>query len=278
MTAGVICAKMMKEDILEALMKASILIHPTELSRRWIDRMTESRIDTLGLHPVGGANSIISLEGLVEQMKSEEFRSLIDYARERGLEVEYEFHAFGYLLPRKLFDTHPEYFRMNKQGERTPSLNFCPSSKEALDIVADNALTLAKSLYGSAHRYFFWSDDARGGVCSCPKCKALTPSDQQLTVLRAIIRKLREEIPDAMLAYLAYYSTLDVPASVESEEGIFLEFAPIDKWHVRVGRNTEECISGEVRERESSCQLLSFFGKSGSRVLEYWIDNSLFSE
>ena len=32
-------------------MKTSILIHPSELSRRWIDRMAEQGVDTLGLHP-----------------------------------------------------------------------------------------------------------------------------------------------------------------------------------------------------------------------------------
>ena len=34
--------------------------------------------------------------------------------REKGLEIEYECHAMGYLLPRELFFVHPEYFREDK--------------------------------------------------------------------------------------------------------------------------------------------------------------------
>ena len=257
-------------------MKASILIHPSEISRRWIDKMAESGIDTLGIHPEGGAGAVNSLTRLVDTIATERFRELIDYARERGLNVEYEFHAFGYLLPRELFDTHPEYFIMNESGERTPKLNFCPSNNEALEIVSDRAVNLVKSLYGSTHNYFLWSDDARGGVCRCPKCKGMSPSDQQLTVLNAMIKKIRAEIPDARLAYLAYYDTLDVP-TIPAEDGIFLEFAPIDKWHVRQGKLDEVFIKGEAKERIASEPLFKHFGKAGSRVLEYWIDNSLFS-
>lgn len=258
-------------------MKAGILIHPSELSKRWIDRMADGGIDTLGIHPEGGGNAIDSLKGLVERLESEDFRALIDYARARGLNFEYEFHAFGYLLPRELFSEHPEYFRMNEQGERTPKLNFCPSCEAALKIVAEGAAELVKKLYGSSNNYFLWSDDARGGVCHCPRCRELSPSDQQLTVLNAMIKEIRKDNPDARLAYLAYYDTLDVPKNVECEEGIFLEYAPIDKWHVKTGRIGEEYIRGLERERETREPLLRHFGKEGSRVLEYWIDNSLFS-
>lgn len=258
-------------------MKASILIHPSELSRSWIDRMADNGIDTLGIHPEGGGGAVKSLERLIERLEDADFRALLDYATERGLNIEYEFHAFGYLLSRDLFSTHPEYFVMNENGERTPDLNFCPSSKEALDIVANEAVKLVKKLYGSSHRYFLWSDDVRAGGCHCPACRCLSASDQQLTVLNAMVRAIRAEIPDATLAYLAYYDTLDAPSKVDVEEGIFLEFAPIDKWHIRQGRNTPEFVSGYEKEKQASEGLFKYFGKSGSRVLEYWIDNSLFS-
>ncbi len=52
-------------------------------------------------------------------MKAEKYRALIDYAKERGLSVEYEFHAAGYFLPRELFAVHPEYFRLNAKSERS---------------------------------------------------------------------------------------------------------------------------------------------------------------
>lgn len=259
-------------------MKTSILIHPSELSRKWIDRMADGGVSTLGIHPEGGGSAIASLGSLLQRVKSCEFCGLADYALARGLRIEYEFHAWGYLVDRALFDTHPEYFRMNESGERTPSLNFCPSSAEAIGIAARGAAQLVGELYGSSDNYFFWSDDARGGICHCPLCRDLSPADQQLTVLNAMIREMKKVNPKARLAYLAYYDTLELPSKVTPEDGIFLEYAPIDKWHVREGRLTDEAIRGAEREIEVREDLIRYFGKDGSRVLEYWLDNSLFSK
>ena len=35
-------------------MKTSVLIHPDELSKKWIDKLASAKINTLGIHPVGG--------------------------------------------------------------------------------------------------------------------------------------------------------------------------------------------------------------------------------
>ena len=43
------------------------------------------------------------------RLKTPEYRALLDYAADRGLEIAYEFHAAATLLPRDLFDRHPEY-------------------------------------------------------------------------------------------------------------------------------------------------------------------------
>jgi len=39
--------------------------------------------------------------------------------------VEYECHVLKEMLPRFLFDTHPEYFRLDAKGTRTNDLNIC---------------------------------------------------------------------------------------------------------------------------------------------------------
>lgn len=257
-------------------MKVSILIHPEELTEKWIDRMVEKGVDTLGLHPVGGEKAHETLESLVQLTRTERFRSLIDYAKSKGLNVEYEFHAAGYLVDRKLFDTHPEYFRMNEQGQRVNDLNFCVSDKNAIDVAAKTAVKLASLLYGCDDRYFFWLDDASGGMCHCPECKQYSPSDQQLIVLNAMVRELRKTKPNASLAYLAYFDTLDIPKKIKPEDGIFLEYAPIDKWRRRPGER-EKYAEKVKRELAARKPLIDFFGKKKSRVLEYWIDNSLFS-
>ena len=104
-------------------MKNSMIIYPDELSREWIDKMADAGVSTLGIHSRGGDWAVGAIKKLIEQMKTEEYRELIDYARSRGLGIEYEMHAAGYLMPRELFEEHPEYFRMNADGKRTDDHN-----------------------------------------------------------------------------------------------------------------------------------------------------------
>ena len=159
-------------------MVKNILIHPEELNKKWIDKMADGGVKILGLHPHGGKKALASIEDLLARLETEEYRELIDYAVSRGLEIEYEMHAAPYLIPKELFDTHPEYFRAMANGERTPNLNFCVSNPEALDLVAKNAAKLAKKLYKSRPVFYFWLDDAYNCHCKCEKCKSLSPSDQ----------------------------------------------------------------------------------------------------
>jgi hypothetical protein len=99
-------------------MKKSILIHPDELSKVWIDRMVRENIDVIALHPPGGNKAHEYLAKMLEMLEAPEYRALLDYAAEQGLKIEYEMHAAGYLLSKDLFASHPEYFRMNEKGER----------------------------------------------------------------------------------------------------------------------------------------------------------------
>ena len=250
-----------------------MIIHPGELSKKWIDRLAEAKVNTLGIHPEGGKDAPKTLARLLELLKTPEYRALIDYARSRGLRIEYEIHAAGYLMDKSLFAEHPEYFRMNSAGERTSDWNFCVSNPDALALFARRAAELAQALYGSGKDFYFWMDDGRGIHCNCPKCRALSPSDQQYLALRAAIGEIRRHIPDARMAYLAYIDTIEPPTVSHSDSGLFLEYAPFEKYTAR-GEGREERIS---REKAMIAPLLDCFGRENSKVLEYWYDNSLFS-
>lgn len=238
--------------------------------------MADSGIDTLAIHPEGGKDATRSLEALLNLLKTDSFRQLLDYAKERGLRLEYEIHAIGYLVDRAWFASHPEYFRMNEQGERVPDLNFCVSNPEVLALAAKRGAELTDRLYRSEENYFFWMDDARRGLCHCPRCRSLSASDQQLIFLNALLAEIRKTKANARLAYLAYYDTLALPTTVRPADGIFLEYAPIDKWKREPGE-PEKYAEHVRQEQQMRLPLLNYFGKANSRVLEYWLDNSLFS-
>ncbi|MBR4054670.1 MAG: DUF4838 domain-containing protein [Clostridia bacterium] len=254
-------------------MKSSMIIHPDEVSKKWIHRLADAGVDVLGIHPVGGMDAAASLADLLERIKTKEFRALIDYALSRGLEVEYEIHAAGYLMPRALFAEHPDYFRMNEQGERTKDWNFCVSNPEAMALFSRRAAELALALYGSRPAFYFWMDDGRDLHCHCPKCKHLSPSDQQLMAVRGMLREIRKQIPTARMAYLAYVDSIVPPGAVSPEEGVFLEYAPFAKY-TATGEDASERIA---KEKEMIRPLMDFFGGEPPKVLEYWYDNSLYS-
>lgn len=129
----------------------------------------------------------------MKALETEDFRTLIDYAVSRGLEIEYEIHAARHLLPASLFETHPEHFRMNADGKRT-----------------------------------------------------------------------------AKMAHLAHRDTLTVPSNIVPEKVVFLEYAPIEKY-----KDGDEILI--KAEREALLKQSEFFGFKDSKVLEYRLDNSLFS-
>ena len=251
-------------------MKKGIIIHPDELNKKQIDRAADLGIDVLGIHPVGGKEAADSLADLVRLCESDGFRALIDRAIERGLEIEYEFHAASYLLDRSLFESHPEYFRMDENGERTADVNFCISNEAALDIAAKNAVELAKKLYKNGETFYFWLDDVHGKKCNCEKCRELSASDQQLLYSNRLARELKKHFPNARVPYIAYLSSLEIPRNVEPEKGIFLEYAPMEKY---VKKRPDRI---EV-EAKALLPLLEFFGREDAKALDYWLDNSLFS-
>jgi len=248
-----------------------LLIHPEELSKVWIDRLATQGVDVLGLHPVGGNNAADSARRLLEQMEEPAFRELIDYAYDRGLQVEYELHATSYLLPRALFDAHPEYFRL-ENGRRDPLCNLCVSNEEALELLTDNAVTFAKKLYRSRPYYYLWMDDTRAKYCTCDGCSRLTVSDQQMLVVNRMAQKLRAAIPGAKLCYLAYHGTETPPTQIKPEEGVFLEYAPMSRDFSAPASAVPQTA------KENIAKLMAAFGEEDATVLEYWYDNSMFSK
>ena len=248
-----------------------MIIHPHELTPRWIQLAKDLKLERIGLHPVGGMGAHETLQNLLNTLQEPEFRAKIDELWDAGIEVGYEFHALSYLLPRELFETNPEYFRMNDQGERVTKGNFCFSNKAAREIICRNAVKLAKELYRSCNEYYFWLDDATKLTCHCEECKKHNFAYHQLTLMNEIAAALQEKKPDAKVCYLAYYEGVAVPdGDVRPAKGVFLEYAPFERY------TKPETFAFEGDYLQLVKDIVAFFGTEHSKVLEYWYDNSIY--
>ncbi|HJN15651.1 MAG TPA: DUF4838 domain-containing protein, partial [Armatimonadota bacterium] len=198
--------------------------------------------------------------------------AMLARARELDLDIEYELHALAELLPRDLFDANPELFRVNEDGDRAPDSNLCPSNGRALEIVGENAVRMSETLTPTTHRYYYWSDDGKPW-CGCRKCAGLNDADQSLLVTNAILAALRTFDPDARVAGLAYHGTQTPPTQVRPADGVFLEYAPIERqWDRPIA---DRSIESHARLLDGLDAAIETYGvDQHSQVLEYWMDAS----
>jgi hypothetical protein len=243
----------------------------------WVRLASKAKLTNLALHPIPGVErgDPRSLESLLEIIETDGFKRDAKELKERGIDLEIEAHAMQWLMPRGEFETHPDWFRANREGKRSDDSNFCPANEDALRYMEHRTELLVQRLAPiiTTHRYYLWIDD-NGQYCHCEKCKEMSASDQAMIIYNRMMNGVRSADPLGTLSYLAYQNTISVPAKVAALPGIFLEYAPID----RDSRFAMENASIEKNAKESAHipALLEHFGRRDSQVLEYWMDNSYF--
>lgn len=257
------------------LKERGIIIHAQDCGDYFAGRLEQTNLNVLGVHPEGGIAAHVSMEKCIRMLETEEWRHFHSRMEKAGIAVEFEMHALSWILEREKFDTHKEWFRMNEAGERTPEFNCCASNPDVLDYIRERSAELANIFRPDTNKYYFWIDDVATAACRCEKCRELSASDQALILYNAIAEGLAAANPSAKLSYLAYFATLPVPTKVQKRDNVFLEFAPL-------ARDFDVSLFDETREKNYSQvktlpALLDFFGKEDAKVLEYWMDNSLFS-
>ena len=97
-------------------------------------------INTIGLH----ANR--RLDVLVDFLNRDQGKAFLASCQRLGIQVEYELHAIGDLLSREFAAKDPTLFRIDRTGRRNADSNCCPSSAEALTIIAGKAIEFGRIL------------------------------------------------------------------------------------------------------------------------------------
>jgi hypothetical protein len=252
-----------------ALLTRGVVLAPEDLTLAdWPERVKSAGLTTIGIHHPNSPQAVIGW------IKADAGQRFLEGCRKLGLEVEFELHAMRELLPRSRFTKNPEFFRRDEKGNRNPDANCCPHSDRALELIAENAVRIAKALRPTTGRYFYWGDDGRPW-CSCPECKGLVPSEQALLVENRIVRALQTIDLRATLAHLAYTNTLSPPKVVKPDRGIFLEYAPIRRrYDIPYKQQTAPGHPDALSALDAN---LEVFPAETAQVLEYWLDVSRFS-
>lgn len=248
-----------------------VIILNRDFSAEWYDLLKDCNINRIGLHSLyqnGG------LQGHLEWLQSPYVCDLIAKFEKGGFEVLNEVHAVDWLLPRKLYEEHKSWFRMNENGERVKDWNFCVSNEDALEYVENSAYNLAVKLKQNSEKYGIWSDDCVNSVCHCEKCSKLNGADQNMIIMKAVLRGLKRYDASAKLGFLSYQDALTVP-NIAPDKDMFLEFAPIDRNHFVA---MEAADDKNKKNRDVLEKMLKIFSAESAQILEYFLDVSLFCQ
>ena len=199
---------------------------------------------------------------------------LLPELRKRGFMIEVGGHILSTFLPRALFKDHPDWFRRNRDGARTPDFNFNPFQPDALEhLTAAAASFLAEA--PEASLFHLWPDDlSEGGWTTEPGKEHYTASDQSLLVANNIVTRLRQKLPGAQLVFLSYHDTMPVPRQVAPAAGITYFYAPRERCYTH-SLDDPNCAANR-KYAQALEAALPVFGAANAELAEYYPDQILF--
>jgi hypothetical protein len=230
----------------------------------WVDFCAKTRLNRLAFHYTWPARDWYI------QLRSQ----LLPELEKRGMEIEVGGHFLSTFLPRTLFPEHPNWFRMNEQGNRNNDFNLNPFNTEALDYLASGASQYLEQM-PEASLYHLWADDIDGGGWSRESGKDnYSSSDQALLVSNFLVKKIREKMPHASLAYLAYHDTVMPPRLVKPEAGLIYLYAPRERCYAHALNDPACDLNREYAQALKDG--LSAFGGANAEIFEYYTDQILY--
>jgi Domain of unknown function (DUF4838) len=189
------------------------------------------------------------------------------------VDAEYGGHVVELLMPRGLFESHPQYFSVGADGARTTRGNFCVSNRQALGIVRDHALAYVRDYPENRMLHVWGADLKQGGWCRCAACAALSPQLQYMKVVDAVAGALTDSGSEIPAAYLAYHDTLEPDPALRPRDNVWFEWAPRERCYSHA-IDDQSCATN--RKYFSSLErYLEIFDGRGM-VFEYYADAILF--
>ena len=138
-------------------------------------------------------------------------------------------HTFDKLVPpSEYFVAHPEYFALNKNGERIKN-QLCLSNEEMFEVALKNAKGWLRE--NPTAQYISISQNDCYGDCQCENCQMIkkdgNPSDLMITFVNKFADALEREYPKLKVQTLAYTYTIEPPKYVKPRKNVNVMLCPI---------------------------------------------------
>jgi len=140
LASAVFAAGARADEASKRFLTRGVVLYPWDLSLAdWPQRAAAAGITTIALHAAQ------RFDVLLDFLKSDAGLRFLDDCKKHAVHVEYELHAMGMLLSRELYYAPAiDMFRMDETGKRNPDGNCCPSSTQALEIIAGKAVAYGR--------------------------------------------------------------------------------------------------------------------------------------
>ena len=198
--------------------------HNTENLLQLIDWMPKLRYNTLVIPTNYQGHDRVKWDNWRERLTPE--------LQKRGITIEVGGHGYENFLNAemengKLFELHPEWFGMDKDGKRSTNKRFvfCTSNQDAVHYLQNNVINYLKT-HPEIEIFDFWPPDVEQW-CNCPECSKTSPEQRHFELVNQMAKALKEQLPKVKLECLAYSKYVTPPEGVTLDPSVLLDFCPI---------------------------------------------------
>jgi hypothetical protein len=178
----------------------------------WLIWAARNKIDGV-IFPIEGEPSFLT--GRSARRRRE---AMLQIAGQYGLMVEIGGWDLSRLVPRRLFASNPELFRMDS-GSWKRDRHFCATNPETIGILKKEMERLLLA-YPKTDVFHLWPDRGYEKIwCSCPSCRAFTPEEQNRIAVNAAAGVLAELRPGAVVSF---FEDADEEGDIPPRKNMFI--------------------------------------------------------
>ncbi|MGQ9515211.1 MAG: DUF4838 domain-containing protein [Thermoproteota archaeon] len=140
-------------------------------------------------------------------------------------------HSFDMLIPRELYDSHPEYFPLIEGKRVNGYVQRCLSNPDVVKLAKEMVERWIQEHPES--NIVSVSQNDTGGWCQCPECSALdeaegSPSASIVNFVNKIAEEVEKRHPDKFIDTLAYQYSRRPPKSIIPRSNVIIRLCTIE--------------------------------------------------